>query len=312
MKDLREMNNVLKTRELDLCTSCEICLAICPKEAISMECRYGQFLPKIDQNRCINCKTCLTVCPGIDYDSNRHWKKSITINDLVGSYLDVYSAHTKDLKIRNQSASGGLITSLVIELLQNGEYESAFLLDFDTFRNKPARSKPIHQVKEVITASKSKYIPASVYEIVITLKKEDKKKYIIVGTPCQILGIKKFLKKSHLKKRNLLFLGLFCDKTLNFNIIRYFEERYKRSGENLTKIDFRNKESRGWPGDTKLYFDSGRIRIVNNTERMNLKPYFQLNRCVYCLDKLNKLADISFGDCYIKRLEDKLGKSSVI
>ena len=45
---------------------------------------------------------------------------------------------------------------------------------------------------------------------------------------------------------------------------------------------------------------------------MSLKPYFQLNRCRYCFDKLNQLADISIGDCYIKNLADVKGVSSII
>ena len=38
---------------------------------------------------------------------------------------------------------------------------------------------------------------------------------------------------------------------------------------------------------------------------MGLKKYFQLNRCLFCLDKLNHSADISFGDCYVKGKTDK-------
>ena len=45
---------------------------------------------------------------------------------------------------------------------------------------------------------------------------------------------------------------------------------------------------------------------------MNLKKYFNLNRCLFCFDKLNRLADISFGDCYIESKSDLKGKSTVI
>jgi coenzyme F420-reducing hydrogenase beta subunit len=45
---------------------------------------------------------------------------------------------------------------------------------------------------------------------------------------------------------------------------------------------------------------------------MFCKRYFGLNRCLYCYDKLNNLADISFGDCYIKGKTDKEGKSNII
>jgi len=96
-----------------------------------------------------------------------------------------------------------------------------------------------------------------------------------------------------------LYFGLFCDRTLNFNFLKYMEDQFGKSNENLVDIDYRNKEKRGWPGDVKLYFDSGRETIVNRSERIKVKDYFQLERCLYCVDKLNRRADISFGDCYI-------------
>lgn len=34
---------------------------------------------------------------------------------------------------------------------------------------------------------------------------------------------------------------------------------------------------------------------------MRVKEVFQLKRCLYCLDKLNQFADISFGDDYVNR-----------
>ena len=45
---------------------------------------------------------------------------------------------------------------------------------------------------------------------------------------------------------------------------------------------------------------------------MKLKSFFQLNRCLFCYDKLNSFADISFGDCYIKEEKSFYGKSNVI
>ena len=45
---------------------------------------------------------------------------------------------------------------------------------------------------------------------------------------------------------------------------------------------------------------------------MSLKPYFQLHRCLFCCEKVNSFADISFGDCYIPEKSELKGKSSVI
>jgi coenzyme F420-reducing hydrogenase beta subunit/polysaccharide pyruvyl transferase WcaK-like protein len=307
-----ENSNVMKTRKLDLCTSCEICIAVCPKDAIAMEYKFGQFLPKVDDKKCTKCGLCLKLCPGIDIDPLKLRQEKISNHIINGHCLESYTAYSNDPEIRKNSTSGGLITTLIIELIKNKEFDAVFVLDFNKFDGKPARLKATNNINEIINAAKSKYIPASVYNIINILKKKDDRKYIIIGTPCQIYGIKKFIKKFEISEKNIVFLGLFCDKTLNFNIIRYFEDTYKKPDEDLIKFEFRTKEKYGWPGNSKIYFNSGRDIIVDRKVRMQLKKYFQLNRCLFCYDKLNKLADISFGDCYVEGKGDFNGKSSVI
>ena len=313
IEDIMDKLSIVKTRILDLCLSCEICSAVCPKIAISFEYKKGQFLPLIDEDKCIKCGLCLKLCPGIDMDPFELRKVKNSKFSFDGSHLESYSAYSKNLSLRNNSASGGVITNLIYELLKNKEIEYAFLLPFDIFLGEPARLKAINTPEDVWKSAKSKYLPVSVYEIINTFQKSNNQKCAIVGTPCQLLGIKKYLSYFKLSDEKIFFLGLFCDKILNFNVIRYFEDRYIKKNENLINFEFRTKEKHGWPGNTKLCFDSGRVLIVDKDVRVKIKNYFQLNRCLYCLNgKLNPMADISFGDCLIKKEFSINGKSSVI
>lgn len=308
-----KIQNVMKTRELGVCLSCEICSAGCPKNAITTEYLYGQFLPKVDYSKCSSCGLCLDICPGIDVDISGLRAAEFTDSMFDGPWLDTYTGYSKDLGVRKGSASGGLVTSFMVELLKNREFDTAFVLPFDNLSNQPARLKATEDINELIKCAGSKYIPASVYEIVNTVRNQgSSRKIVVVGTSCQIHGIKKYLTMRHLAADNILFLGLFCDRTLNFNILRYFEEAYAKSKEKLVRFQFRTKERNGWPGNTMLSFDSGRQLIVNRNVRMHLKSFFQLKRCLFCTDKLNQGADISFGDCYIPGKGDIYGKSSAI
>ena len=252
-----ETSNIMKTRELDLCVSCEICLAVCPEDAITMEYKLGQFLPTLDDEKCAKCGLCLEICPGIDIDPFELRHEKISDNTFAGPCLESYTAYSNDPDIRKNSASGGLITNLITELIKNKDFDAAFILDFDKFDGKPARLKATDKINEILKAAKSKYIPASVYNVIKVLEKGNNRRYIIVGTPCQIYGIKKFIKNFDISEENYLFLGLFCEKALNFNIIRYFEDAYRKPNENLIKFHFKTKEKYGWPGNSKVYFDSG-------------------------------------------------------
>jgi len=307
-----EKYTIARTRELDLCLSCEICLSVCPVEAITMDYSRGQFLPLVDTEICTKCQLCLDACPGIDIYPIE-MREYETVNEIIrGSFLKSYTASSKDSKIRKKSTSGGLITTLVRELIDKNEYDGAFILDFTKFNNTPARLKKTNNIKIIVKSAKSKYIPVSVFDVINELKKKNDQKYIIIGTSCQLFGIKKYINKYELAEKKHLFLGLFCSSTLNFNFLRFIEEHYSKRNENIEDFCFRTKEKFGWPGHMKVVFDSGRTSFLDRSIRINLTKIFKLNRCLFCFDKLNRYADISFGDCYIKNKSDTKGNSSVI
>jgi len=272
----------------------------------------GEFNPAVDETLCVNCGICLSICPGIYIDPFYYKSKLPLVDVLAGSYLRCYTAHCKDPTIRKNSTSGGLITAVIVELIKNKEFDSAFILNFTAFNNQPVRLNSTSDVNTIIGAAKSKYLPSSVFNIVKALMEENSKRHIITALPCQVLGIKKFMQDFGIPDNRLLILGLFCDLNLNFNFIEFLEKRYAKKNERLGAIDYRNKEKSGWPGDMKLEFSSGRAVHIDRTKRMQAKKYFQLKRCLCCVDKLNRLADIAFGDCYIQGEEDPKGKSSVI
>lgn len=69
-------------------------------------------------------------------------------------------------------------------------------------------------------------------------------------------------------------------------------------GNALEKLHFKNKESGGWPGDMKFFPENAGSFYVPLGERARMKRYFMPERCLYCVDKLNVLGDISLGDNY--------------
>ena len=56
------------------CTSCQMCAAICPKNAISIALDLnGFYRPRVDDSLCVDCGICMKVC----YRFEQH---NITIN----------------------------------------------------------------------------------------------------------------------------------------------------------------------------------------------------------------------------------------
>lgn len=297
------MENVGKTVASNLCVSCGACSQVCHAEAISFQFEKGLFLPSVSKELCNSCGLCLKVCPSHNVDVTETYGS----HDFDGKDVECFTAYSKEDRIRRVGTSGGVVSALVYKLLKSNQYEKAYLLKYESFDGNRAIIQAVSEPEEVLECAKSKYIPASIEEVIKDIKNGNIGKSIIVSTPCQTLAIKRYLKMLKRLETDLLFVGLFCDKTLNFNIYSFYETKFGH----FESFHFRDKEGNDWPGDTVIY-QKGRKHIIDKSLRMSLKPFFQLNRCRYCFDKLNQLADISCGDCYIVEEESKAGKSSIV
>ncbi len=296
------MNVVSEVTNKDLCISCRACAQVCPHDIITFKHIDGLFHPSIDIDKCTNCGLCTKVCPSYKNSLAEYNSENI----FVGKYTNIFTAYCKDDSLREVGSSGGMITSLIVKLISQGYYKKAAVVLYDKY-NEQADYTITDSIEDIIAAAKSKYVPVSTTKVLEYIKQGNSDSLIVVATPCQIYAIKSYcnLKKHDLS--NVLFLGLFCEHTLNYNIYNYYTESYG----DYDALYFRSKYQDGWPGHTVLKQGDDH-KIVNRSVRMSLKPYFKNNRCRYCFDKLNSRADISFGDCYVKGLESIKGNSSII
>ena len=302
------------TADNGLCTSCGICKSICPKECISWKKEKGMYFPEVDENKCVKCGICLKVCSGIEhfYDT----QKNNLLENVAGNYRQVYNAWSKNEIVRHMSASGGVVTTLISNLLQMKDYDTAFCLDTYVYdkqlKNVPMKSADFSAEWKDSKVFKSRYLPVSHEQAVKYIKSNRNERVIIVGISCAIRGIRNVIQQLNLKQDNYLLIGLFCDKVFNYNIHRYFENGDWAQGKTLNEVHFKNKESGGWPGNMKLFFNDGSTCYLDKNERGKVKEYFMPERCLYCVDKLNVAADISLGDNYTKQNSSVLGSNSVI
>lgn len=229
---------------------------------------------------------------------------------LLGNILSAYICSTKDEDILNNSTSGGFITTTIKYLLEHNIYDCAFLVKNHNY-DEQVFSEKVDNIKELKITSKSRYLPVSQYKTAKYILDNPKDKVIIVGTPCHILALKKIIDFKKLNKDNYLFIGLFCDKTMSYNVIEYFKNHPKVKKE-IKNFYFRTKDGSKWPGDVGITYSDNTKMLLSSKERMSVKEYFCLERCWYCSDKLNSLADISVGDNYTEKKLPYNGSNSII
>lgn len=306
------MESVKVTVDRDLCISCGICRAVCPVNCIEYQkAENGLNVPVVDNSRCVQCGKCMQVCPGkgIDYkDLLQEQPQSF----WFGAYKEIYSAWSLDDKRRKNAVSGGVVTELVFRLLEEGVYQSAFLLDTHQYQNRVLPVRRFTKEDSLEVSQKSRYLPVSQENAVAYMLQHREEKLIFVGTSCCVEGLIQVMQAYSLPRENYFIIGLFCDKTMTWNVMDYFDRYAIRKQSKMDTFYFRTKEVGGWPGGVQLTTESGETISLPNTARMKVKEYFQPERCLYCLNKLNFFADISLGDNYTGQASEKEGSNSVI
>lgn len=292
--------NIEKTTDEGLCTACGICAAVCPTSCISFERRKETYEPGIDHTKCIKCGKCLRVCPGYSY----------TYQTKMREEPVCFTVRAKDNKILKNASSGGLITAMVSRLLQDGQYQTAFLVMNYAYGNQVG-TQPVHMGDSLCNSQQSRYLPVSQEKAVKYILENPQKKVIFIGTSCAVHGLCNALKAVGRNRENVLVFGLFCDQIMTYSIYEYMK-KLKSWSSPVSAVHFRDKRAGGWPGNIRIEFQDGTYEHLSAKERMLVKDFCRQKRCLYCMDKLNVDADLSAGDNYTGENASREGANSLI
>lgn len=222
------------------CCGCGACEQICPKKCIVLsEDQEGFVYPNVDKDICIDCGLCEKACPVINEGVERE-------------PLHVYGAMNKNEEIRLKSSSGGIFTILAEQTIADGG-----VVFGARFNEKWEVQHNYTEIIEGIEAlSVSKYVQSHIgnsYKEVEQFLKSSRK-VLFVGTPCQVAGLKRFLRKDY---ENLLLVDFICHGVPSPKVWRMYLDELIRTkcgvGKNsvslslneISNISFRDK-SNGW------------------------------------------------------------------
>jgi coenzyme F420 hydrogenase subunit beta len=301
------IKNISSIVKKGMCIGCGACFVSCKYNSIKMDYSGESNIPIINEKLCNSCGLCRKVCPALNFD------KMVMKNSFLGYMKKIYIGHSKNYKIRYNSSSGGIATSIALFLLEN-RYIDGVVCTIESKKN-PLNNETIitWNSKEVINAKGSKYYPTSPC---IKLREilEQKGKFLFIGKGCDIEGLEK-LKKilPVLREKIFLSVGIFCDHQPSRSAIAYLLKQNNISTSNVKKICYRGN---GWPGYLSIFFKIGdQKRIPYNIAwtRFLANPKFVLPRCRLCFNGLAELSDISLGDPWA--LQDSLepiGESLIV
>jgi coenzyme F420 hydrogenase subunit beta len=280
-----------------LCARCGLCAGVCPLRVIGFD---GNGFPKLKGN-CKPCGICSACCPGGEVDfpglSWRIFGEEYDPDNLNGHVEKMYVAHSNQNEVRKSGASGGVVTALLLHLLEKKKIDGAVVVGMNKIHPYKSLGLLATTREEILSAAKSKYCITPSMEVLRFLRKSSGH-YVVVGLPCQIHGLRKLEEVDPvLSGKIICYLGLMCHYSLEpeatTDVI---------SVRNIHESDIQHFAYRGgnWPGGFQVTKKSGNvIPLFIGGLRFNMNVLFRLyapKRCYLCMDALAEYADLSFGD----------------
>ncbi len=291
----------------ELCNRCGSCVGL-SGGSIVFKNREGRYLPKqvgeIDDKLA---DRLWTACTGKQFnfpEINKHFYADAPhFHEYTGSYQNIYIGFAKDQQVRRNAASGGIISALLIYLLEQNKIDGVITLRMS--HEKPWLNEPFIATtrEDIMEAAQSKYTISSVNEILPDAAKFEGN-LAFVGIPPQVQSIRKLQQINDPSVRNIKYLfGPFYGNTLYFSSVKSFLKTYgEKDYRKIKKLYFRYGE---WPGNMRIEMESGRVIELKKFHANYLIPFHVLKNSLYCTDFTNEFTDISGGDAWAPVYEER-------
>lgn len=291
----------------ELCNRCGSCVAL-GNGKIAFSDKTANYLPKISGNLTEEeASLLLEACAGWQFNFVEHnariYKQSPHFNVFTGSYFSLSIGHTTDEEIRQKAASGGIISAILVYLLEKGKIDGAVVVRMS--ETEPWLAEPFIATtrQQILEAAQSKYILTSVNEILPQIA-DFKGNLAYVGLPGQVQSIRKLQAIQHPSVANIKYIfGPFYGNTLHFSSIKSFLRSHgERDFRQISKLYFRHGE---WPGKMRIELKNGRVIELPKFHANYLIPFHIVKNSLYCTDLTNEFTDISGGDAWAPVYEER-------
>lgn len=231
-------------------------------------------------------------------------------NWLSGVVRKSFVGHASDENIRRAGASGGVLSQLLITLLETKAISGAVCVQMG--KTVPWRAEPViaRTREDILRCTQSVYSVTPVNTILGALTKEEGP-LAYIGLPDQVASIRKLQQIHHPSVRNIRYVfGPYMGTQMSFEAIRSFLRSHGvRSEQEVTKLRYRAGE---WPGHLEIHLRDGRILRAEKFHYNYLIPFFITKSSLQLVDFTNELTDISVGDAWSPAFEKERGGHSVI
>lgn len=293
------------------CCGCNACGDVCPTKAITFENDIeGFWYPKVNPETCINCELCTRICPNLNI-------KKLKKNDFERPDKAI-AAININMEARWNSTSGGAFSAFAEETYDKKGYVSGavYTKDFHVKNVVSGNSEDLERLRS------SKYLESYAEGIYKDIKRllDSGESVLACGTPCQMAGLRSFLRKDY---DNLLIVDFICRGVNSPKVYRkYLDQIESIFSSKIVSIKAKNKEI-GWRNLTrKIEFENGEtyygVLMEDDFRRGYHTNVYCRPSCYKCVYKgFPRLSDITIGDFWgIEKfapiLDNNIGTSLIL
>ncbi|MHA1682639.1 MAG: Coenzyme F420 hydrogenase/dehydrogenase, beta subunit C-terminal domain [Promethearchaeota archaeon] len=278
--------------ETGKCCNCGVCETVCVPNVIS---RDEKNIRGFNDEMCEKCGLCYASCPRTSFSAGTGDESAPVLR--IGNYLSIGSYQTSLPELSGKFQDGGLVTSLLLFLLDNKLIDAALI----TKQLKNWVPEPIltNDRDEIINAAGTIYASSPVFDGLKQLESislEDLKKFhvekvdslrvAVVGLPCQMAAIKKMMDIEIFPANIFKYrISLFCYENFDHDVLykQKFLEEMKIPLEEIKKVNIK--------GQMIITRESGTVEKLAQDEFQRLAR----EGCHYCDDLTGRDSDISCG-----------------
>ena len=286
-----------------LCTGCAGCVISCPHDVIGYEHEPGAYKPfhleeELGPSACVHgqkgCTSCTRACPRFrmwepEADMHLHGRKRED-GEMSGIYSDILLTRASDDFVYETGQDGGLVSAMLIWLLENDIIDGALTSGVETLENGEPGWKAFPMVAtnrdEVLRGAGSRYTYSANTMAFDEAKERGLERLALVGMSCQtsVAPVMWHRKIGKVSKPFKLNIGLLCSKSFDDALFdELFEVKYGLKRENIAKMNIK--------GVFQVWTKDGGYHEIN------LKECHAWTRegCNHCPDFAAEHADISTG-----------------
>lgn len=294
-----------------LCIGCGICTYSDAISSMKYSEEHSQFVPVISASSTRD-PLALALCPGKGYniiaDSRALYSPTHYDLDLGHTYA-CYAAHSNDPEVVRNASSGGIMSHLAIALLESHFVDRVLVTDFKYSPEPRAIGVLASSRHDILKSQGSKYCPVDISGALREIKHNDFK-VAVVGTPCQIAGIREIQRSDQTFRDKIsITISTFCGGVKNYDNLDSLARRHGIAPNAVTLFRFRGG---GQPGSMLIRGESGKQVEIPYPEYVGHTGFSKHLRCHLCVDATGELADIACGDAWLPRFRNRTHPWSII